>query len=523
MIVLGWDSLKFTFAPGCRAGNQCQFLHSSTALEPDNAVKHKIQQGNVSSESARVSVPRRHYQARQVHQSKVITKPEPVVQISKRDHQINQVKRRFSAVETSTIDSIVLVFSLKPTDPDFPYELEALDCILQLSKTGFPGNEPHLTIQNKAMEKGFRINLENGFVSIIRASPNGTLLSWLNTLDRQLESLLSGKKADTIKFVPNRPTVPQTAQAPVPEPIRTEKVIPQYTPEPVYSQTQREAATARREQDTRQLEARLGRQAMYAKSSDGIAYTLPIEPRKKGDLPTSLQNIKSVRLFVPMLYPLLPCRIAFQGVEREVARPVEQAFEQKAKEDIETSLVGHINYLVTHMHVMAMQTSVVEADVIDIGELDLSADLSADETESNQRALQTGNATDEHRHVIFIPRPPEWNVTIHEVDEQKSGDTEDSSEESGSEDETKVATISAPERGVSIDFIQLELHGIELLDLVLLSLTVRCARCKESNDIENLCHTEPNHQSGRTIACKKCASEISISNQNLFCVWTQKF
>ena len=460
-------------------------------MEPVNAISHH---GTEEEKSARA--PRRQYQARQVHQSKVVTKPEPV---GKGDHQINQVKRRFSAVETSTVDSTVLVFSLKPTDPDFPYELEALDCILQVPKTK---NEPHLTIQNKDMEKGFRINLENGFISIIRASPNGTLLSWLNTLDRQLESLLSGKKADTIKFVPNRPIViTQPAQ---PEPVQ--KVIPQHIPEPVYSQAQREAATARRERDTRQLEARLGRQAMYAKSSDGIAYTLPIEPRKKGDLPTSLQNVKSVRLFVPMLYPLLPCRIALQGVVREAARSVEQAFEQKAKEDVETSLVGHINYLVTHMHVMAMQ----ETEVIDIGELDLSVDLSADEAETDQQI------TNEHSHVIFIPRPPEWNVATHQPDdddseEEESGDAEDVS---GSEDEINVATTSAPERGVSIDFVHLELHGIELLDLVFLSLTVRCLRCKESNDVENLRHAEPNHQSARTLACKKCASEISISNQS---------
>lgn len=412
------------------------------------------------------------------------------------------MKRRFNAVQTSTINITILSFKLQPTDPDFPYELESLDCVLQIPKS-YPQNGPLLNIQNKEMEKGFRINIENGFKSIVDSTPNGTLLSWFNTLDRQLEGLLSGKKADTIKFVANRSTtIPPTT---IPVGIKN---LPPSVVQPIYSQTQRQEAVNRREIETRQLEARLSRQSMYAKSSDGIAYTLPIEPRKKFELPIALQNARSVRLFVPMLYPLLPCRIALQGVDRQAAQITEHAFEDRVKITPDTSLIGHINYLVTHMHIMAVEThqdTDFQPDEIGIDELALTID----DDEADQ-PLHPGELLDDRSHLHFIPRPPEWDIGGPKPDDIVSDVSEDISEDSESEEEFKLDAINVPERGVSIDFPHLQLHGIELLQLLSLGLTVRCLRCKETTDVENLRHTDTNDQAPRVLACKKCASELGI-------------
>jgi len=71
----------------------------------------------------------------------------------------------------------------------------------------------------------------------------------------------------------------------------------------MYTPEQRHLALRRREAETGQLEARLGRTPLFFKSSDGIAYNLPITPRKHQDLPVPLQVIKSVKLLVPL--PLL--------------------------------------------------------------------------------------------------------------------------------------------------------------------------------------------------------------------------
>lgn len=430
-------------------------------------------------------------------------------QLRSTGHQLQQVKRRFNAVETSTIDITILSFKLKPTDPDFPYELEALDCVLQIPKS-YPKDGPTLNIQNKEIEKGFRINIENGFKSIVESTPNGSLLSWLNTLDRRLEGLLSGKKADTIKFVANRPVYIPTPIIPVE--IRRSPQAAYYTAQPIYSPVQRQAAAERRVLETRQLEARLSRLSMYAKSSDGIAYTLPIEPRKKHDLPAALKNVRSVRLFVPMLYPLLPCRIALQGVDRDAAKLIEHAFEERVKNTPDISLIGHVNHLVTHMHIMAVehqQAMDFQPDEIGIDELALPVEDEVDQPP------QPGESTDDRSHIHFIPRPPEWNVAGSEPGDAVSDISEDASDDSESEEEANVESATAPERGVSIDFPHLQLHGIELLQLTSLSLTLRCLRCKEMLDVENLQHTDAKTQSPRVLACKKCASELTIGMEVL--------
>jgi hypothetical protein len=455
-------------------------------------------------------MPGRKYQAPKVDASKTVPKPSRTTQLSERDFQLQQLRRRYSPVETSTVESALLAFKLRPTDPDFPYELEALDCILQVPKT-YPENVPTLNIQNSEMERGFQINIERGFDAIVAASPKGNLLAHLNNLDRQLEAILSGRKAGTIKFVANNykatensaiPSHPEKAKIVIPEP-------PQYL-EPAYSAEQLAAASAKRDMDTRQLEARLGRQALFAKSSDGIAYILPIEPRRKLDLPTALQSVNSVRLFVPMLYPLLPCRVALQQVAREAARPVEVAFEQRAKENPETTLIGHINYLVTQMHVLAAESIHAEKDWVDeVGIENIDITDNEDELQDQPRgAVESPEHDRNHLHVV--PRPPEWNVSVHGGNSELDSEVSDASEDSASDVDAQTS-VSGPERGVSIDLPSIELNGIELLELKSLSVTVKCTRCKSNIDVENLHHTDANVGGlSRSTSCHKCSSVLHI-------------
>ncbi|MCJ1328062.1 hypothetical protein MMC10_004737 [Thelotrema lepadinum] len=368
------------------------------------------------------------------------------------------------------------------------------------------------------MERGFQFNIEQGFNSIVKASPKSTLLSYMNTLDRRLESLLSGNKAETIKFVPNAYKSNNlvtsghiTGSEPILKDIK--EVTPVKQAEPSYSSEQRAHAATRREAETRQLEARLGRQPLFSRSSDGIAYTLPIDPRRRLDLPVPLQVIKTICLFVPLLYPLLPCRIALQGVARDAATSTEKAFEKKAKECPETTLMGHINFLATNMHTLAFdeteQNELLDADSeLGFEMLDLHDE---DGHESSDRKGHGGTEFEERTHVHVIPRPPEWTLVDTANSDGESDEMYDY-EYTSSDEEVIDAAENAkeqPERGVSIEFPNIELYGVEVLELTSLSLVVKCLRCKESMDVNNLRY---NATSPRQESCKKCTSVLSLGN-----------
>jgi hypothetical protein len=254
-----------------------------------------------------------------------------------------------------------------PSDPDFPFEIDALACVLNVPST-YPAGKPSLRVTNKEMGRGYQINVERGFDDIVQRLPNGTLLQYLNALDKQLEVFLAAPKVETVKILanvmrkhqeaessravaPSAPKAPEKAQPPVASGPKT------IVPAKVYTSEQLSQARNKRETDIRQLEARLGRLPQYSKSADGLGYTIPVDPRKRGDLPISLQAIKIIKLIVPELYNLEPCRIQLQGVNGQDATRLEDSFHLRAVNNVNLTLVAHINYLSQNMHIMATKQS----------------------------------------------------------------------------------------------------------------------------------------------------------------------
>ena len=500
---------------GCRAGATCPFYHPEAL--PNEPLKEPIPSSTVES---------RNYQAPPVHPSQVILKPVSTLQSSNpREFQLQQLRRRFAPSESADPDATTLRFKLAPSDPDFPFELTALSCVLRVPAE-YPaqdGTLPTLRITNEEMERGFQANVERGFEELARArAKDQTLLGLMNALDRRLEALLAGRKTETITLVANAgvPNSRASASAPkapasnfIPEkaPIRPslERSTDSYTPE------QRATASARREAEARQLEARLGRLPRFAKSADGVAYTVPLEPVHRADLPVPLQPVQTIQLFVPLLYPLLPCRIRLQGVSREGAQATERAFEKHAKELPQMSLIGHVNHLATSMHVLAQQDQELDEEEERLYATLATLDVSDDDEEASANDLR-GDGEEGKSHIHVIPRPPEWNVgpSGAAATENDSETTDDEAVAESEDDDvaqgpTNQASSSTTERGVAVSFPALELHGIELLELSALSLTVKCERCKDTLDVHNLRHRDM--ASGtRSESCKKCASVLSI-------------
>lgn len=476
----------------------------------------------VANESQLAPQEARRYDPGPVAASRLVPKPISQIQIEDpREFQIRQLQRRFSPTKTAEIHGTTLTFKMPPSDPDFPFEIEALECVLHVPHPYPKAGKPSLHVTNKEMERGYQINVEKGFNDLVDNSPQATLLALMNALDKRLEALLTDQKAETVKITPNIASGTRdrrhesTASVPgITKHVPSKPASVQTTER--YTQEQLEKAQARRELETRQLEARLGRLPLFNKSSDGIAYTVPIEPRKRGDLPVPMMVVKSTKLFVPLLYPLQCCRIEIKDVARDAAADTENAFERRAMQTPEATLMEHINYLSQNMHTMATESVLKPSN--EVPKVPSVAALQIEDDLAPQRA-QVPQAEEDRSHIKFIPRPPEWALSgaAHEDDDTDSSDPYDSGDEFTDEAGEEVTVMmpesssTAPERGILLSFPLLELYGVELLELVSLYITIKCGRCKDVMDISNL-----RTSAARSESCKKCTSTLSIGQNSLY-------
>ena len=525
---------------GCRAGDTCPYFHdvkksqeqgqsteptslrkprtsrltTSETVRPSSS-QHQLD-GTGPSGNAIASLYDRQDAASHGDPKHVIQRPVPQKQREDpRDFQIGQIRRRFGPSEQSDGNALALIFKMIPSDPDFPFDISALECKLSVPSTYPHNGVPRLRILNKEMGRGYQINVEKGFDALFSGNPNATLLGLMNRLDQQLERLLSMEKAETVKLIANTRAVDSNAvdSRHLALPAQPVSIATPLSNQPLYTSEQKELAHLKREADIRQLEARMGRFPLFTKHADGISFTIPIDPRKRLDLPVPLQAVKQVNLIVPVLYNLIHCRIKLEGVSEGAAENVEKAFEQKAQESPDATLLSLINNLSQNMHIMATTVPQIDkAEEPDISQLSVTQSQS----QPSEGPIPSSKASQEYgdrSHIKIIPRPPEWTNAEEDSDDGSDITTSDSDYESDTEENgsgEEQATSGAPttmERGVMMSFPFLELHGIELLELVSLSITIKCERCKDTMDIQNLKNNVNGDPSGmRSESCKKCAN-----------------
>ncbi len=451
--------------------------------------------------------------------SRVVEKPVPTSQHKDpRRYQLDQIKRRFSpTLGTLQNGTTTVRFQLKPSDPDFPFELEHLDCEVRVP-VSYPDEPPTLLVKNKDIPRGFCVNIERGWDKLVSEKHNATLLALVTVLDKHLEAFLSEQKVETVTLVSFKDTrhleqstaplgeasASASQAAPLKPPTSTRK---SYVPEESFTQEQIANAKARRAQEIRQLESRMGRIALYQKSADGVVYTLPLEPRRQAELPQGLQSIKSVQLIIPLLYPLQALRILLNDVESQNAEPLEEAFATRAAQQSQMTLMNHLNYLSQNMHTMAKQIQATKQAQLAPKSSDMT-DEHATKAPKTEWA-STMERVDAKGHIHIIPRPPEWSHPHQSDDSNSVSDFWDSSEdfeEGGAEAEPHEphGLVQQVERGTAISFPTIELYGIELLQISILSISSKCQRCKTLNDITSL---KP--ETEKSISCRKCGSPLT--------------
>lgn len=445
-----------------------------------------------------------------------------------REFQINQLRRRFRPEEKTDESGTSLTFGLAPSDPDFPFELDSLNCVLHVP-TSYPSQgRPRLRVTNAEMETAFQENVSRGFDDIVdttlRFGGRRTLLSWMNSLDKQLERLLAtterGPKLTFVTNLPSKGTSEDTRleSERAPHQVHAKpSVSPRPQPVPWgYTATEKVEAEKRRATEAKQIEARLGRLPLFQKRPDGISYIVPIQPSKPDRLPAHLQSIRTVKLTVPRTYPLEPSSIELQRVEQADARPVQVGFANWIRANGNLNLMSQINYLASNLHTLAKTPLETPSAPSTKSEPPLESNVYP---EPSSTTHPLGEAED-RPHIHVIPRPPEWNVG--ETGDTSDDDfTEESSEEPTDEDEGGGAPVpDLPEQtkgsGVALSFPSLELYGIELLELTQLSITIKCDRCKEHMDVKNVPQTTDKSDSPppRIETCKKCTNSMSIGRKH---------
>ena len=427
---------------------------------------------------------------------------------------------------------------MKPSDPDFPFELNALQCTLTLPSTYPQHGLPTLRVTNSEIPRGHQINVEKGFDVLAAEHQGKPLLKLFNEFDRHLEEFLKAEKAQTVKLISNAdkrreplaPVIP-TRQVPKPEP----EPVNLAPPLPSWTSQQRSEAQAKRQADIRQLEARMGRLPGFTKSSDGLSFTVPVQIRHSGKLPVTLSLLREVQLYVPKLYNLEPCTIDLKGVYGSDADRVQLAFERHVRTNPAMAIMGHINFLAQNIHVWASETQQQhnEPNSDDTTQPPPQAQSGLASLASVQDESSEEDIDPDRPHVRIIPRPSEWDRHDSGSGSEYGSDDSDGYVDSD-EDEMDASEIdgganipavpSNSERGISLSFPNLELHGIELLMLATVSLSVRCLRCKSQLDIS---HIKPSRASSSTTpgptsttstrseTCPKCATPFTLSYQPL--------
>lgn len=514
-------SLKsiFLVAPSHPRSSDTRITTSIRALEntPDDVVTTMISTKNSTGGPAAPGSSHRQAVPAPAH-SRVV--PRPVPQSQSRDargYQIEQLRRRFSPQVVQAADGTTsLIFTLTPSDPDFPFDLAGLECELRVP-AAYPKANPQLNVRNKDIPRGFGINIEKGWSRLAEEKRGATLLALTNALDKNLEAFLTEQKAETVKLTiiknaklqDDPATSAASEQASIPAAPKPTEPGRSYIPEASFTKDQIAEAKARRAQEVRQLEARMGRLPVYHKSIDGIIYTLPLEPRRRSDLPLGLQKVQTFQLIIPLLYPLQALRVLLNEVDSDADR-VEELFMEKAAEQRQMSLTSHVNYLAANLHTLAKQalTPKVEAPKVEppVAEVqEKNAELSA--TSEGARS-----------HIKVIPRPPEWHTDHGEDsfdDDSYDSDTDDSGGAAVDIKEdpllaaskvtaTSSAAMQPVERGTALSFPSIQLHGIELLQISVLSVSVKCERCKTVNEIMGLKDGTEKRES-----CKKCATAMT--------------
>ncbi|OBZ86735.1 Uncharacterized protein C18H10.09 [Choanephora cucurbitarum] len=537
---------------------------------------------------------------------KVAAKPDSTL------NKTNEEKRRLELIQLETRykssyrliedndKQAVVRLAIKPSDPDFPYELDALRLQLNIPQA-YPQAPCTVQVLNSDIPKGFAFNLEKGYAAHVdpsRSVAHQTLVRQMNWLDRNMESLLQQPPAATVRFVSNHKqaedtaadTAPQQEQEYTPttapitasssrkqpksvtvvqaEPDYESSLNPSFVPknvveehkqQPQAQQNQKQkqkqrqhqfspssltAASERRKKELSTLQTRFCDSFRLLNKESTVSLIIAINDTEFTNEQLIGGKDLAIRYHIPALYPLEPCTLEVDNKQLDRTRSswVVSGFNDHVKHG-DYTLFENLNWLNRNLEsLLTTPPAQKTEEQLETEELakaqqkdftppvkSTTSQLSATASEFRPAKKSLFDEQDSIRKnkLVIVNDPSLVDDLVNEQAAEEEIEVQVAEESTGHAavlDETKESTIidlaqPVVRKGTEIRLINPTLENISLFRCTSLHLIVKCARCKNTMDIENIrpetqnqSETSSSHheKTERWTTCSTCTSILGV-------------
>lgn len=521
---------------------------------------------------------------------RVVQRPQPKNPrgLTRREQEIEQLRRGMShmiprnneqtehASRPKFTNATEYEIKLKPSDPDFAFDINNLEFILYVP-SNYPSKTPSISVTNTDIPRQYSLNVDLGFKEMaVEGLRVKSLLDLINDLDKNLEDYLKREKRPTIKIVKFKGGSSKPANISddvnpaddkqandiqsLQQDLKEERIIP---PEVI----------AERSKQINQVIHRLGTDVFeYVGGDDNeTIYNLTLTPNLSPDpsffsslLPREFDQKLNVMLQIPKGYYLEPCSIIITSVLDDSTNislfpisTIEANFNKSAMRNTHWTLLTHINFLVTRLGKLMRsdyleyfsqietkndpngkgkvqeQTRAVEPDPVN-GNKDANTETkipanNVKESDALETNLKFSELQEKARRILMALNPssndtdltqePKLQKSVSDSQELEQHSDQDGDEEgSGKVENSGTSELPTLEpRGIALLVPGIQLTNIAILECQFLNLVVKCDRCGTQNDFLNVT-PGPFGRESKPVAeeCLKCKNTLAVSfNKNL--------
>lgn len=430
---------------------------------------------------------------------------------------------------TQTSDTTWLC-KLKPSDPDFAFDIEYLEFVLTVP-LGYPKHGqalPYILVKNGNIPKGYSINVERGYASIAQAQlGKRSLLDIMLEFDKGLEGFLQQQKGQTIKLVKFSSSGKKTS---------VESAMNQNSASNNKSNVSsgQNPTTATRsfnfalppvfipnyikEETTKQINlliARLKDQASIKSVSESeTVVSIKITAGHSEILPQQLNETFTVLLHVPKNYGISPCTIDIP-LDLIEARNIERNFNLHAASAKSWSLLALMNFLTVQLDSLILSDEYIRAPLENVVGNENSAHSTNENQSYSEEALSEQDkklhyssfdtSTSGNNSVAEHAQNEDNNLLHEELHHREvSDDNEAGSEHVDEEASSSWEFAPLKSSGTALNFVNLELSNVALLECNALSLEIQCSRCKSRAEMHLVSGPYGRESKAVTMLCAKC-------------------
>lgn len=500
---------------------------SMNSSEPRNSNKNNTNNNNQNR--------RPNQRVRQADPSRVVKKPQQSnpKRLSKREQQIQQLRRAFPDLTCDDHDLTKFRMKLVPTDPEFAFDIQALDFNLYVPLT-YPNKPrrdgtvatsseyPMIIVLNDDIPKGFSANVDIGFKALAEkfTQNNKTLLDMINALDRELEGFLKQEKRATIKIVKsNKPKISSPSIQESTSASDSSSIFKIDTPPKVFVPPE---VRKERQAQIDKLKHALGKSAVWGVSSDDLEDVLRISVSVKDplELPSQMKGQLEFNLHIPKSYGISDsCFIIFPSIiDGFSSSIIEDNFNKFLRAHTSWKLFSVVNYL-------ACRINQLKREDYELPESEVIVEPVSEKIERPiVSKVHDEEIQDKARKVLSLLKNPknqdvnsDSSIDTQEPTEAEPSDSEEADETSNideGENESFLEIKPIEPRGIALYSPGITLINIGILECNIVNLVVVCDKCSTQNDMFNII-SGPYGRDSKPFAstCTKCKSILACAFQ----------